>query len=133
MSTPVSLIGRIVADPELRFGPSGTAFASFSVVTSKRVKGDAGTWEDKDTSFHNCKAFGPFAENIAESCLKGTGVVVTGDLKQEEYTTKEGEKRKVWVVMVNDLGVSCRWKTVTVSEGAGSKPKPSSYDENPPF
>ncbi len=132
MSIPVTLKGRMVADPELRFTQAGKALASFCVVTSRRVKDDAsGQWRDADVSFHDCTAFGEIAENIVESCLKGANVIVTGQLKQEEWQTKEGENRRSWKVIADDAALSCRWNKVSVAEGAGSAPRPA--DDSVPF
>ena len=84
MSTPVNLTGRVVADPELRFSAKGSPVGRFTVVTSRRVRDSAtGEWSDADTSFWDCVAFGQLAENIAESLVKGTAVIVSGRAAQE--------------------------------------------------
>lgn len=135
MSTPVTLCGRLTRDPELLFGKSGTAIAKFSVVTSRRVKdASTGQWSDADTSFFDVTAFGAMAENICESLQKGASVIVTGQMRQEEWE-KDGEKRKSWRVIADDAGPSCKWKTVTVGEGAsnGGGQSKGSYDSDPPF
>jgi single-strand DNA-binding protein len=91
MSTPVTLTGRLTADPEMRFSATGTPVARFIVVTSRRVKDKtSGEWSDADTSFCDVVAFGQLAENVAESLDKGTAVIVTGRAAQEEWETKDG-------------------------------------------
>lgn len=136
MSTQVTLQGRLTKDPELRFTAAGKAVAAFSVVSSRRFKNQqTGEWEDKDTSFYDCSAFGPMAENICESAAKGVGVIVTGNMHQEEYE-KDGEKRRPWKVIVDDFAVSCKWKTVTIGEGASnasSNGAVKTYNDEPPF
>lgn len=132
MSSQVTIKGRIVKDPELRFTNSGTPVASFTVVTARRVKNAQDQWEDADVSYWDCTAFKEFAENIVESCEKGTSVVVTGAMRQEKWQTKDGEARTSWKILVDDMGVSCKFKKVAVFEGqkvsAGS-----SFTDEPPF
>jgi single-strand DNA-binding protein len=85
MSTPVTLTGRLTADPEMRYSAKGSPVARFTVVTSRRVRDNGtGEWSDTDTSFWDCVAFGQLAENCAESLVKGTAVLVTGRAAQEE-------------------------------------------------
>lgn len=103
MSAPITLTGRLGADPELTFTNSGMAVAKMRVVTDRRVKkGD--DWESVDTSWHNVTAFGPCAEGCADELRKGDLVIVVGSIKQREYETKEGEKRSVWEVTANHVG-----------------------------
>ena len=128
MSARLPIAGRLTKDPELTFLNSGKPMVKFSVATSKRFKNDQGQWEDRDTSFWDCTAFGPLAENIAESTQKGTGVIVLGDMHQE-FWEKDGEKKSAWRVNVEDLAVSCRWNQVKVTDGASS----NGYSEKPPF
>lgn len=133
MSTNVTIVGRLARDPELRFSGAGKPVASFSVVASQRRKNQVtGEWEDRNTSFYDCTAFGPMAENVCNSLQTGTGVIVTGNMHQEEYTTKEGEKRRSWRVLVDDVAASCKFRTVTVSEGSQGAPRPVT-EEEPPF
>jgi single-strand DNA-binding protein len=123
MSTPVSLTGRLVADPELRFSAKGSPVARFTVVTSRRVKDQqSGEWSDADTSFWDCVAFGQLAENIAESVGKGTSVLVAGRAAQRTWETKEGEKRRSVEVTADEVAPSLRFATCKVVKVERSKP-----------
>lgn len=115
MSASVTLCGRLTADPELRFGATGTAVATFTVVTSERFKkGDE--WEERNTTFWRCVAFRQLAENIAETLFKGTAVVATGRAAQENWETKDGQKRSTTKVVVEDIAPSLRWATVKMDK-----------------
>ena len=134
MSTPVTLRGRLTRDPELRFSAAGKAVATFSVVTSRRVKDQqTGEWSDADTTFWDCVAFGQLAENCAESLEKGTAVVVTGNAAQEEWTTKEGEKRRSMKVIAEDVAPSLRFQSAKVAKVARSEggQQQAPREENP--
>lgn len=116
MSTPVTLRGRLGGDPELRFSAQGKPVASFSLVTSRRVKDDqSGEWRDADTTWWNCVAFGQMAENIAESLTKGTAVIVTGNAYQEEWEDRSGAKRRSLKVTADDVAPSLRFASAKVS------------------
>lgn len=140
MSTAVTLTGRLVRDPELTYSAKGNAVARFSVVTSRRVKDrDSGEWRDDSVTFWDCVAFGQFAENIAESLLKGTGVIVTGHAYQEEWE-KEGQKRRSLKVTCDDVAPSLRFASAQVkraersSTPAGSQREEADpWTEEPPF
>lgn len=93
MSITAPIQGRLTADPELQFIPSGKALAKFTVVSSRRRKTDAGEWEDVGTTFWDCRAWGPEAEALCESVNKGDEVVVLGEISQRTWETPEGEKR----------------------------------------
>jgi single-strand DNA-binding protein len=89
-----TLVGNLTADPELRFTPSGDAVVNFTVACSERkLNRDTQEWEDGDSIFVRCSAWRQTAENIAESCVRGTSVIVVGPLSQRSYETREGEKR----------------------------------------
>lgn len=103
MSAPITITGRLGADPELTFAASGVAIAKMRVVTDRRVK-DGDEWKSVDTSWHAVTAFKDAAEGAAEELRKGDLVIVVGTLKQREYETKEGEKRSVWEVTANHVG-----------------------------
>ncbi len=123
MSTPVNLTGRMAADPELRFSAKGQPVARFTVVTSRRVRdSQTGEWSDADTSFWDCVAFGQLAENIAESLGKGTAVLVSGRAAQEEWETKDGQKRRSIKVTADEVAPSLRFATCKVAKVARSKP-----------
>jgi single-strand DNA-binding protein len=139
MSSKVTLQGRLTRDPELRFTQGGTAVAQFAVVTVRRVKNaSSGEWEDQDVSFWDCTAFGPMAENIVESMEKGTSVIVTGNMRQESWTTKDQEKRTSWRVNVDDVGVSVRWKAIGDAAKSGTSLREpvktgGGFNSDPPF
>lgn len=136
MSSKVTLQGRLTRDPELRFTQSGTAVAQIAVVTVRRVK-NGEVWEDQDVSFWDCTAFGPMAENIVESMEKGTSVIVTGNMRQESWTTKDNEKRTSWRVNIEDIGVSVRWKSLADAKGGSTRREPvktgAGFNDDPPF
>lgn len=115
--TPITLVGNITADPELRFTPSGAAVAKFTVASTPRFYDKASNeWKDGDTLFLTCNAWRGMGENIAESLTKGTRVIVQGRLKQRSYETKEGEKRTVYEVEVDDIGPSLARATATITK-----------------
>ena len=90
--TPITFVGNLVADPELRFTPSGAAVANFRVATTPRVfNRDTNQWEDGEALFLTCNVWRQAAENVAESLTKGMRVIVNGRLKQRSYQTREGE------------------------------------------
>lgn len=124
--SPITLVGNIVRDPELRFGQNGTAVLSSGIAVNKRRQVN-GEWEE-ETSFFNIVMFGTLAENAAASIGKGTRVVLSGELVQRPYETKEGESRSVVEVNVQAIGPDLRWATADVtkaakSEGGASKPR----------
>ena len=134
MSTPVTLQGRLTRDPELRFSAKGKAVTKFAIVTSRRFKNqETGEWEDRDTTFWDCVAFGELADNTAESLQKGTAVIVSGNAAQEEWVTKDGEKRRSMKVTVEDVAVSLRVQSAKVAKAARQPdaPKSAPRDENP--
>jgi single-strand DNA-binding protein len=107
--TPITVVGNLVADPELRFTASGQPVATFRVASTPRVRDNAsGEWKDGDSLFLTCNVWRQAAENVAESLQRGMRVIVTGRLKQRNYETKEGEKRTVYEIEVDDVGPSLR-------------------------
>ena len=120
---PVTIVGNLTNDPELRFTPSGAAVASFTVASSTRVLDkQTNEWKDGDTTFLRCNVWRQYAENVAESLQRGMRVIVNGRLKQRSYETKEGEKRTVYEVEVDDVGPALRYataKVTKVSRGGG--------------
>ncbi len=122
---PITIIGNLTNDPELRFTPSGAAVASFTVASSSRVLDkQTNEWKDGDTTFLRCNVWRQYAENVAESLQRGMRVLVNGRLKQRSYETKEGEKRTVFEVEVDDVGPALRYATAKVTKvsrsGGGS-------------
>ena len=101
--TPITVVGNLVADPELRFTSSGQPVATFRVASTPRVRDAAsGEWKDGDSLFLTCNVWRQAAENVAESLQRGMRVIVSGRLRQRSYETKEGEKRTVYEVEVDD-------------------------------
>ncbi len=115
--TQITLIGNLVNDPELRFTPSGAAVAKFTVASTPRyMDRTTNEWKDGDTLFLQCQIWRQAAENVAESLTRGMRVMVSGRLKQRSYETKEGEKRTVFEVEVDEVGPSLRNATAKVTK-----------------
>jgi single-strand DNA-binding protein len=107
--TQITIVGNLVADPELRFTPAGQPVATFRVASTPRFRDQAsGEWKDGDSLFLTCNVWRQAAENVAESLQRGMRVIVSGRLKQRNYETKEGEKRTVFEVEVDDVGPSLK-------------------------
>jgi single-strand DNA-binding protein len=121
--TTITIVGNLTNDPELRFTPSGAAVASFTVASTPRYLDKAsGEWKDGEALFLRCSVWRQVAENVAESLTRGTRVIVQGRLKQRSYETKEGEKRTVVEVEVDEGGPALRYATAKVqktSRGGG--------------
>ena len=115
--TPITIVGNLVADPELRFTSSGQPVATFRVASTPRIR-DAATneWKDGDSLFLTCNVWRQAAENVAESLQRGMRVIVMGRLHQRSYETREGEKRTVFEVEVDDVGPSMRNASAKVSK-----------------
>jgi single-strand DNA-binding protein len=115
--TPITVVGNLVADPELRFTASGQPVATFRVASTPRIRDNAsGEWKDGDSLFLTCNVWRQAAENAAESLQRGMRVIVTGRLKQRNYETKEGEKRTVYEIEVDDVGPSLRNASAKVAK-----------------
>lgn len=113
--TVITVIGNLTDDPELRFTPSGAAVANFTVASTPRVfKRESNSWEDGDTLFMRCSVWRQYAENVAESLNRGARVIVSGRLKQRSYETREGEKRTVVELEVEEVGPALRYATAKV-------------------
>ena len=118
--TNITLVGNLTADPELRFTPSGAAVANFTVASTPRTfDRQTSEWKDGDAMFLNCSVWRQAAENVAESLTKGMRVVVTGRLKSRSYETREGERRTVFEVEVDEIGPSLRYASAKVSRNSG--------------
>lgn len=114
--TVITLIGNLTADPELRFTPSGAPVANFTVASTPRTfDRQSGEWRDGDAMFLNCAVWRQYAENVAESLQKGMRVIVSGRLKSRSYETREGEKRTVFEVDVDEIGPALRYATAKVT------------------
>ncbi|HCX86226.1 MAG TPA: single-stranded DNA-binding protein [Micrococcales bacterium] len=114
--TVITVIGNLTADPELRFTPSGAAVANFTVASTPRTfDRQSNEWRDGDTLFMRCSIWREAAENVAESLTKGTRVIASGRLVQRSYETREGEKRTVVELQVDEIGPSLRYATAKVA------------------
>ncbi len=114
--TVITLVGNLVDDPELRFTPSGAAVANFRIASTPRTfDRQSNEWKDGEALFLTCNVWRQAAENVAESLTKGMKVIVTGRLKQRSYETREGEKRTVFEVEVDDVGPSLTFATAKVN------------------
>lgn len=114
----IHVVGTVVADPELRFTPSGAAVCNFTVASNERRKDETGNWVDGDATFLRCNIWRQAAENVAESLSKGTRVLVSGRLKQRSYEAREGDKRTVMELEVDEVGPSLRWAVANVQKAA---------------
>jgi single-strand DNA-binding protein len=115
--TTVTMVGNLVNDPELRFTPSGAAVAKFTIASTPRyLDKNTNEWKDGDSLFLACNIWRQAAENVAESLTRGMRVIVTGRLKQRSYETKEGEKRTVYEIEVDEVGPSLRNATAKVTK-----------------
>ena len=141
----ITIEGRVVDDPELRFTPSGLALAKFRLVASSRKKNDAGEWVDDKTLWIDATCWRQLAENVAESIGKGDLVTVVGRLQTESWENKEGEKRSKISVTADSVAASLQFRTIKHGEGrparssggsGSSESDPwasSAPDDEPPF
>jgi single-strand DNA-binding protein len=119
--TQITIAGNLVDDPELRFTPAGQPVARFRVASTPRFRDNStGEWKDGDSLFLTCNVWRQAAENVAESLQRGMRVIVSGRLRQRSYETKEGEKRTVYEVEVDDVGPSLRNASAKVNKVARS-------------
>lgn len=119
--TVITVIGNLTADPELRFTPAGAAVANFTVASTPRTfDRNTGEWRDGEALFLRCNIWRDAAENVAESLTKGARVVVNGRLRQRSFETREGEKRTVVELEVDEIGPSLRYATAKVSKTSRS-------------
>ncbi len=115
--TTLTIIGNLTQDPELRFTPSGAAVANFTVAsTPRQFDRQSNEWKDGETLFMRCSVWRDAAENVAESLTRGSRVIVSGRLKSRSYETKEGEKRTVVEMEVDEVGPSLRYASAKVTK-----------------
>ena len=136
--TIITIIGNLTSDPELRFQPSGAAVASFTVASTPRsFDKTANEWRDGETLFMRCSIWRDAAENVAESLTKGMRVIVQGRLTQRSYETRDGDKRTVIEMQVDEIGPSLAYATAKVtraSRGGGggyAAPRPKAAEADP--
>ncbi|MFJ5697074.1 single-stranded DNA-binding protein [Arthrobacter sp. NPDC093139] len=114
--TTITVIGNLTNDPELRFTPSGSAVANFTIASTPRTfDRQSNEWKDGETLFLRASVWREAAENVAESLTKGMRVIVSGRLKSRSYETKEGEKRTVIELEVDEIGPSLRYANAKVN------------------
>jgi single-strand DNA-binding protein len=119
--TTITIIGNLVGDPELRYTPTGQAVATFRVASTPRfLDKNTNEWKDGDSLFLSCNVWRQAAENVAESLQRGMRVIVSGRLRQRSYETKEGEKRTVYEVEVDEVGPSLRNASAKVTRSQRS-------------
>ncbi|MBO0847345.1 MAG: single-stranded DNA-binding protein [Nocardioides sp.] len=137
--TQITIVGNLVDDPELRFTPSGAAVANFRIASTPRTYDrQTNEWKDGEALFLSCSVWRQAAENVAESLQKGMRVIVQGNLRSRQYETREGEKRTVFEIQVDEVGPSLRYATAKVtrtqrsgasySGGQGGQAGPSDND-----
>ncbi|MGZ5378516.1 MAG: single-stranded DNA-binding protein [Mycobacterium sp.] len=119
--TIITVIGNLTADPELRFTPSGAAVANFTVASTPRIfDRQTNEWKDGEALFLRCSIWREAAENVAESLTRGSRVIVSGRLKQRSFETREGEKRTVVELEVDEIGPSLKYATAKVNKASRS-------------
>ncbi len=119
--TVITVVGNLVADPELRFTPSGAAVANFRIASTPRTfDRQTNEWKDGEALFLSCSVWRDAAENVAESLTKGMRVIVQGRLTQRSYETREGEKRTVFELQVDEVGPSLRYASAKVTRAQRS-------------
>jgi single-strand DNA-binding protein len=117
--TVITVVGNLTADPELRFTPSGAAVANFTVAATPRTfDRQSGEWKDGDALFMRCNVWRQAAENVAETLTRGMRVMVSGRLRQRSFETREGEKRTVVELEVDEVGPSLRYATAKVTRAS---------------
>jgi len=136
--TTITVVGNLTDDPELRFTPSGAAVAKFRIASTPRFfDKQAGEFKDGEPLFLPCQIWRDYAEHVAESLTRGDRVIVVGRLRQRSYETREGEKRTVVELEVDEVGPSLRYATAQVTKaGRTSAPagdRRSARDEEPPW
>jgi single-strand DNA-binding protein len=119
--TTITIVGNLTDDPELRFTPSGAAVAKFRIASTPRtLDRQSGEWKDGEPLFLACNIWRDAAEHVAESLQRGARVIVQGRLRQRSYETREGEKRTVYELEVDEIGPSLRYATAKVQKMARS-------------
>lgn len=131
MTTPISIVGNLTADPELRFTASGKAVASLRVAVSERIKDTDGTWKDGDATFWKVTVWDRLAEHVGDSLAKGQRVIAVGRVSSRTYETREGEKRTDYEITADAVGPDLKWDTVKVSKASKGGPKATPAADDP--
>lgn len=122
MDVNITIVGNLTADPELRFTPSGAPVANFTIAHTPRIFDKAsGEWKDGEPLFMRCSLWRDPAENLTESLTRGARVIATGRLEARTFDTREGEKRTVMEMRVDEIGPSLRYATAQVTKKAGGQ------------
>lgn len=125
--TPITVIGNLTADPEIKFTDSGQALAKFTIASTPRTFDRAANqWKDGTSTFFRCAAWRSLAEHVAESLGKGSRVVLSGRIRQHNWQTPEGENRSMLAVEVDEIGASLRFTTVQINGKRTGGTAPSS-------
>lgn len=137
--TIITVVGNLTADPELRFTQSGAAVANFTIASTPRIfDRQSGEWKDGEALFLRCSIWRQAAENVAETLTRGARVIAQGRLKQRSFETREGEKRTVVELDVDEIGPSLRYATAKVNKisrgggGFGGAPADDPWSSAPP-
>ncbi|HEU0087673.1 MAG TPA: single-stranded DNA-binding protein [Pseudonocardiaceae bacterium] len=129
----ITVAGTLTADPELRYLPTGTPLATFTVAANdRRYDQHTGRWADHGATFLRCSVWREVAEHVAESLTRGTRVLLTGTLRQREWETTDGDKRSGFEVDVTEIGASLKWATTQVSKTTRTHPTPAPADTTNP-
>jgi single-strand DNA-binding protein len=131
LTTPISIVGNLTADPELRFTASGKAVASLRVAVSERIKDTDGTWKDGDATFWKVTVWDRLAEHVGDSLAKGQRVIAVGRVSSRTYETREGEKRTDYEITADAVGPDLKWDTVKVSKASKGGPKATPAADDP--
>lgn len=127
--TPITIVGNLTGDPELKFTDGGAALAKFTIaVTPRTFDRTSNTWKDGTTAFYRCAAWRTLAEHVADSLKKGSRVVASGRMRQHDWKTDEGENRSMLAVEVDDIGASVRFTTVTINAKRATQSGPAGDD-----
>ncbi|MFF2936721.1 single-stranded DNA-binding protein [Streptomyces mirabilis] len=127
--TPITIVGNLTGDPELKFTEGGAALAKFTIaVTPRSFDRTSNQWKDGTTAFYRCAAWRTLAEHIAESLKKGSRVVASGRMRQHDWTTEQDEKRSMLAVEIDDIGASIRFTTVTINAKRAPQNGPAGDD-----
>ena len=131
MSTPITVVGNLTADPELRFTKSGQAIAKLRVAVNERVK-DGDQWKDGEATYWRVTCWGGLAEHVGDSLAKGSRIIAVGRVSSSTWETKEGEQRTDYEITADSLGPDLRWATAKVTKaGKGGSMRVSQPADDP--
>lgn len=116
MLPSITIVGGLVADPELKFSQSGNAWAAFRLAAKDRVRGDKGEWVDGDPLYIDVVCFGKYAENLAESATRGDTIMVTGQLRESHWEAEDGSKRSKHSIKADEVGLSLKFRSYKAAE-----------------